>query len=380
MAEPKTTRYESASNLLRPVMPELDTIRGIAILMVVFYHGLYWGIDLNRFSLAARAVLNLMWIGRLGVSLFFVLSGFLITGLLLESKPRLHYFSKFYTRRALRILPAYLVTIAVLVIFSLAPWKFVFLSLAYMSNLTPLFSIPIAYPVLWSLAVEEHFYFFWPIVVRTLQPRALLNCCLGIIIISPIIRALSFHYSLHNGASNFVCNEYTWNSIDGLATGALLAIWLRSATPTREAVKTTALLLLLGALALEIGGLHWGILTRQRQFGAALQVDPWDFFFLAALCLSLLVGTSKWKGLVHIRSLRFFGEISYGLYLYHLLAFRGMDYLASRGIVPWIGTQRIGPLLARFVLAFGLAVGLAYISRKTFEEYFLSLKKKWAPA
>ena len=69
-------------------MPELDSIRGIAILGVLFYHGFFWGIDLAPFSKAARLVLTGMWVGRLGVDLFFVLSGFLITGLLLDSKER----------------------------------------------------------------------------------------------------------------------------------------------------------------------------------------------------------------------------------------------------------------------------------------------------
>src|SRR5437667_8960173 len=179
--------------LLRPAMPELDSIRGIAILGVLFYHGLFWGIDLAPFSKAARLVLTGMWVGRLGVDLFFVLSGFLITGLLLDSKERPDYYSRFYKRRALRILPAYLLTIVVLVLVSHSPWKFIVLSLLYLSNLTPLFGVAMAYPVLWSLAVEEHFYFVWPAVVRLLKVKDLAVCCLLIAVLSPVSRAFPFY-------------------------------------------------------------------------------------------------------------------------------------------------------------------------------------------
>lgn len=85
-------------------MPELDSIRGIAILAVVIYHGFYWQVDLTAFTRWQSILLTLTWPGRLGVNLFFVLSGFLITGLLLDSKAKPDYYKRFYVRRALRIL------------------------------------------------------------------------------------------------------------------------------------------------------------------------------------------------------------------------------------------------------------------------------------
>src|SRR6267378_4481915 len=93
--------------LVRARMPELDSVRGVAVLMVMFYHAFYWGMNLSLFPSIEGRLLQLAWVGRLGVNLFFVLSGFLITGLLLNARSRPDYYRKFYIRRALRILPAY---------------------------------------------------------------------------------------------------------------------------------------------------------------------------------------------------------------------------------------------------------------------------------
>jgi len=86
--------------LLRSHMPELDTLRGLAILGVVLYHCFYWARDFSPYSGWQRRILFLMSPGQFGVNLFFVLSGFLITGILLESKQRSDYFRRFYYRRA----------------------------------------------------------------------------------------------------------------------------------------------------------------------------------------------------------------------------------------------------------------------------------------
>ena len=307
------SKSEDAANshLLRPVMPELDSIRGIAILLVVLYHGLYIDLYKTRLPHFALIVFKTLWIGRLGVSLFFVLSGFLITGLLVDTKQRPDYYSRFYIRRALRILPAYFITVAFLVVFGLAGWKFIGLSLMYLSNLTPLFGVPIAYAVLWSLAVEEHFYFFWPILVRKLRSQQILVWCVAIITLSPLSRLLSFYITTQN--TRYICNEYTWNSVDGLACGAGLAIWIRLYNPCRKTLLYLVLILLTSAIAIEAAGLPWGILTRQSPVGAAFQVVPWHLLFLSILGLFLFLATSNWNVLVNLKFLRFFGEISYGL-------------------------------------------------------------------
>jgi peptidoglycan/LPS O-acetylase OafA/YrhL len=373
------TPAESKPNepLLRPVMPELDSIRGIAILAVLFYHGFYWNVDLAQFSKPVRLVLMGMWVGRLGVNLFFVLSGFLITGLLIDSKGRTDYYSRFYKRRAFRILPAYLLTILALVVVKHAPWNFIGLSLLYLSNLTPLFGIAIAYPILWSLAVEEHFYFVWPAVVRKLPIRQLTFCCVAIILLSPLLRLVTFYWSRQNGSVSFVGNDYTWNSADGLACGALLSLWLRTFQPSRRQVQWVIYVLATVAIGIYLAGLRWGIWTRQRPLGAAMQVVPWHLFFVALLGAFLMLGTSPWKRIPHAKTFRFFGEISYGLYLYHLLLFEGFDYLAARNALPLPKTDPGRLLLIRFLVASSVAVAIAYVSRRLFEDRFLRLKGRF---
>lgn len=356
-------------------MPELDSLRGIAILAVLFYHGLFWQIDLSHFSNPTRLLLQAMWMGRLGVNLFFVLSGFLITGLLSDSKERDDYYFRFYVRRALRIVPAYLAVMVALVALAYAPWKFVVLSLLYLSNLTPLFGVAIAYPVLWSLAVEEHFYFVWPLVVRKLKHRQVLVVCLGIILLSPLSRLVSYYLSLTKDFASFICNEYTWNSLDGLACGAFFALWLRSCDRTRREVIRAMIVVALVAISLVAVCLPYGLWTRQTPVGAALQVVPAQFLFICVLGAFLLLGTSRWKSFVQSKTLRFFGEISYGLYLYHLLVFDGVDFLAKRLSLSCIPTQSVQGLFSRFLLASSGAVILAFVSRRTLESRFLALKK-----
>jgi peptidoglycan/LPS O-acetylase OafA/YrhL len=103
-------------------------------------------------------------------------------------------------------------------------FKFMGLSLLYLSNLTPLFGVAIAYPVLWSLAVEEHFYLLWPMAVRNLPSRTILAASTAIILLSPLLRWVSFNLVAPRGWVSYQIFDYTWNSADGLACGAFLAL------------------------------------------------------------------------------------------------------------------------------------------------------------
>jgi len=374
----ESTLQRQTEPLLRSEMPELDAIRGVAILGVLLYHGLYWGLDLSQFSKFERAVLTSMWLGRLGVNLFFVLSGFLITGLLMDARNKPKYYSRFYIRRALRILPAYSLTILILLITRYAPLKFIVLSVLYLSNLTPIFGVAIAYPVLWSLAVEEHFYFLWPLAVRRWANGILLGLLGFVIIFSPASRLISFYLTRSNGFVSYVCNDYTWNALDGLACGAVLAIFLRQFKPSR-AVFQKALIVVLGIALIVWGiGIPFGIVTRQKPIGAALQVTPWHFLFVALIGLCLLVGSGPHKQFVQVKSLRLLGEVSYGLYLYHLLIFALFDHLVrNTGIAPTI--DPILMLLTRFLIVCAIAIPASLLSRRLFEDRFLNLKRKLAP-
>src|SRR5262249_8835932 len=162
----------------------------------------------------------------------------------IDSRNRPDYYSRFYTRRALRILPAYYALLLLLLVLHQASPAFVGLSFIYLSNIVDLFRVSMDYHPLWSLAVEEHYYIVWPAVVRKLRVRWLGVFSLALCILIPIARGLAFHYGLLQGR-----DWYTCFAADGLAEGSLLAIALRSAI-TRKQATLAAVLLLLTSTAL----------------------------------------------------------------------------------------------------------------------------------
>jgi len=175
-------------------MPELDSLRGIAVSLVVCFHSFGFAYGLSGLSGIPRMLVALTMSGWVGVNLFFVLSGFLITGILLDTKSRPDYYQRFYWRRALRILPLYYAVLLLLLILARTglvhrnvSWSFLAVSAVYLANVASLLGVPMQYGVLWSLAVEEHFYLLWPAAVRSLSKRGVWICagllaatCLGL--------------------------------------------------------------------------------------------------------------------------------------------------------------------------------------------------------
>ncbi len=364
----------AAMPIIRSKMPELDSVRGVAILMVLFYHGFFWSNGLQGLSGLIRFFVNITRFGWLGVNLFFVLSGFLITGILLGSKGDPHYFRKFYIRRALRILPALYAFLLLLILFGYPGRTYLLLSFVYLSNLTTLWGIAMTYPPLWSLAVEEHFYFVWPAVVRRLSSSALPKTLLVIILIEPLARALTFALGWWQGLSS-----YTWLVADGLAVGSALALYVRSPDCSRAGLaRVSGGLVALASFMLLLGA-PYGILTRLRVVGGALQLSAANILFGGLLGITLLLGTGRYAFLVLPRVLRFFGSISYGLYLIHLMAFRGYDAVVK---VHWPSLYpshgRFSIMVMRFAIASAAAVLAATLSRRYFEEPFLRLKGRLA--
>jgi peptidoglycan/LPS O-acetylase OafA/YrhL len=361
--------------LIRPVMPELDSMRGIAVTGVLLLHAFYWQYSGFQFSGLPRVFMLATQPGGLGVNLFFVLSGFLITGILLDSKVKPQYFRRFYTRRALRILPAYYLLLILLAVLHQASAGFLGLSFFYLANVTALFGVAADYGPLWSLAVEEHYYILWPAVIYKVTRRHLAIIALAICLLTPVLRAVFFRLGYTTGLG-----WYTWFVADGLATGSLLAIFLRTSA-SRKMVTVICGTLLASGFALAGIGRPFGILTRERVVGAALQGTVIGLVFAGFLLLVLLLGTSDHRRWVNNSVLRFLGYISYGLYLIHLLVFRMYDKLC-RTFWPWLQptTGHFGLIVLRFLLAGGAAIGVAYISRKYFEERFLRLKDRFAGA
>ncbi len=361
--------------LLRPYMPELDAIRGLAVLGVLLYHGLYWSNDLTRYTLWQRRILTLAGPGQFGVNLFFVLSGFLITGILLDSRNHPDYFRRFYFRRALRILPAYYATLLILVLFSLTSRGFLIMSLLYSSNLSLIFGIAMSYPVLWTLAVEEHFYFIWPAVVKRIRPATLAWTSGLIFVLSPLLRFISFQLRDRFVFLREGCSYFTWNTLDGLALGALLALFVRRADCTRSGLLKLSLSLFVSGILIAGVGYPFGLTTKTTAIGEAFQWVPWILWFGALLGFSLLVGSSEWKKFAAPRILVFLGSISYGLYLYHLFGFelfqwftRQTNFQVKFNLSPWAS------IWIRMLAVSTFSILFAYFSRWYFEEAFLRLK------
>jgi len=361
--------------VLRTHMPELDTIRGLAILGVLFYHGLYWARDLSVYAPWQRRILTLAAPGQFGVNLFFVLSGFLITGILVDSRNRPDYYSRFYFRRALRILPAYYGTLLVLVCFGLTSRGFLYMSLLYSSNLSLIFGITMSYPVLWSLAVEEHFYFLWPAAVRRIAPERLTLVAAWIVVLSPVLRSLCYPLGSLLSFLRTGCSYYTWNVADGLALGSMVALLVRKWGGDRFRLKQLSLLFFAVGTFIGIVGCPFGIATRMTTVGEALQWVPWNFYFGGTLVLFLLAGSSRWKRIVTPRVLIFFGKISYGLYLSHLMLFCLYHWLAKRTNFEELWRLNVWERTwMAMSVAGGAAVLVSYLSRLYFEEPFLRLK------
>jgi peptidoglycan/LPS O-acetylase OafA/YrhL len=356
-------------------MPGLDVLRGIAVLSVFFFHGLKWYLPLGAWAEShVRQVAQVVSFGWLGVNLFFVLSGFLITGILLDTRTKKNYWSSFYIRRFLRIAPLYLVVLAILKFALNCTWAYVILCLFYLANFALEFRIPgPGYGALWSLAVEEQFYLVWPYVVRRLGLRALAALCVAGIVLSPVLRAISASNSLVLGSPYIT----TWLICDNLFYGALLAIFLRTAAATEQRVaQLTMFLGGLGAVLLG-AGFSFHLLSRSTPSGAAFQPIPFLFLFSSMLLVALRFGDhpTVYRALAPIR---FFGYISYGFYLFHNLGFIAFDWVTEH-LGVHLQTATVGFVLFRFVVVGACLTLFCYLSRRYFEGYFLRFKERLAP-
>jgi peptidoglycan/LPS O-acetylase OafA/YrhL len=343
-------------------MPELDSMRGIAILLVLFFHGIAPPVN-GGLSNTGKFIFAVSQYGWFGVNLFFVLSGFLITGILVDSRDRPGYFRRFYIRRALRILPAFYTTLVILWIGRWVSWRFIVLSVLFLANTAPLFGVPLQYGPLWSLAVEEHFYMFWPAIIRRLSPIGLTLLLATIFGITPLLRAIDF---VRTGSPPGLGSLYTWFNLDGLALGALLAIWLRQPWFRRRQLSRIALPLLVASTGFFV------LVSKHRIAEAAFSNTACNLASAGLLACMLLAGTSRWSFLVDRPAIKFLGFISYGLYLIHVLAFRLAEILFSRPLLALSLTgNSTAAMLLRFLAGGSFAIAVAYLSRRSLEEKFL---------
>jgi len=367
-------------------LPALDGLRGVAILAVMVFH---FNLAVEDEYVLAGPLPSLARAGWCGVDLFFLLSGFLITGILLDARGSPHYFRNFYARRALRIFPLYYGVLAA--VFLVAPAikilvtaKFEELARnqlplwCYYSNLAVAWRGRFFFHAewvrlnhFWSLAIEEQFYLLWPAVVIVCRRRALIGVCLTLIIVAFLLRTglvLSGDYKY----PAYVLTPCRW---DGLALGGLLAVVGR--TPdcwpvlVRWARVTAAGFgLALAALLIRENGLAWYDPVVQTAGYSALAL-----FFGAVLVLAVNAPSASVAGRFWANPfLRFFGKYSYGLYVVHT----NINDVFQRFVPVGPLAERVGSVSLATIIFAGiascLAVALAWLSWHLYEKHFLKLK------
>jgi peptidoglycan/LPS O-acetylase OafA/YrhL len=240
--------------------------------------------------------------------------------------------------------------------------------------------VALSYPVLWSLAVEEHFYLVWPIIAKRLAPNGLLLFLGAILISTPISRYLYHEHAMRQGTVGSGYGFYTWNNLDGLALGAFVAVLVRRNGWNRRSMTQLAVVLIASSIFIVLAGYSHGIVTRMTAVGDALQYVPWNFASCALIVIFILVGSGSHRRLVTPEPMIFLGIISYGLYLYHLLVFFAYEHILQ---VPWVrdslpNSRWMQSWVRMFVVGV-VATALSYLSRRYLEEPFLKWKNRLAP-
>lgn len=320
--------------------------------------------------------------GATGVDLFFVLSGFLITGILFDSLSDSGYFKKFYARRTLRIFPLYYGV--VLTFIALTPWLGIkwhgmnWVLLFYLQNTNiagPFYSFGVL-DHFWSLAVEEQFYLVWPLVVFFIRDlKQLLWTSLALSFTALVLRfILAFHHTIYH-----IINRSTVCRMDSLLFGAALALLLRS--PLHDAVLRSSKAVFLAVVAV-VASLNLARLivkghpSRLFAFDASYLSLRYSLMALgsAALIAWCLQPTSAPRKFFESRSLRFFGKYSYGLYVLHFAAL-GFLIRTFRGWILHVTPSKLAGVVGAGFLSFLVAVVAAYLSYHLYEKQFLRLKR-----
>jgi len=348
-------------------LPELDGVRAIAVGLVLLVHC----VIVPEHGLVAWALRHTLSNGWIGVDLFFALSGYLITSILLRAKSRPHYFRNFYARRFLRIFPLYYAIIGILAVaagwLSFGPFRPAWPYLTYTSNLWLVFSGhewgPLGHT--WSLAIEEQFYLLFPVLVLWLDKRRLRYLLWTLVALSPVIRVVTNALTFP-GASSFA----TFCRLDILAMGALIAVTFDDRTEISDAA-VKRLKLALGSLT-ALSAILW--LTKQLDFKKvffnAIGLTVIEATAALFVCF-VLVGPGRVMGkLLQFPLAVGMGRISYGIYLIHYPVVRIVEGEVRQHLADgWGRTAAIA------VTSIVLTLIIAIISWVSFERPILRLKR-----
>ena len=362
----------------RPPIPELDGVRGVAILLVLLFH--FQG---ARPHLVPKPLTYPMILGWSGVDLFFVLSGFLITGILVETRDAENYFSSFYARRVLRILPLYLV--AVFLCFRVAaplarlggvefdpggrlePWYWLHASnwrSAFGHDVEPLSHF-------WSLSIEEQFYLVWPMLVLWIPPRRLGAACATLAAASLTLRCLA----AGRGFPPEALHRLTIFRLDALGLGGLVACIVRS--PAARSWVRLRLRWIAGGSALLVAGL---VVLGRAATSPPMTTVGYTAFALAYATLVFAAddragSASRLAAALRRPWLRSFGRYSYAMYVFHY----PISLYQARFFRDWSQgasePAKAGIWAASVVFGIGLSYAIGLVSWNLIEKRFLALKR-----
>lgn len=347
-------------------IPALDYLRGLAVLAIMLFHCF----DFVFFKF-----------GWIGVDLFFVLSGFLITGILLDSKFSQNYYRNFIVRRIVRIFPLYyFILLLCLVIIPLFLPDLFGPGFEYYINYQPWFWFYMqnwlysktGFPDnqtlvhLWSLAVEEQFYIFWPLIVRIFNTKKLFAVCLIIIVFSLFFR---FYIGAEVGLVHPFKYMATFSRMDALIIGAVIAILIRKRPFWLEKYTIPAFIISLLILA--------GTMLYLKAILFLRLAPVYTFIDILSGCL-LIFMLNKQKFFI-LRPLynpvfSFLGKYSYGLYVYHFILYNVFEYNVLPGLMA-VFEKKETALLLNGAIVFAISLPISVLSYKYLEKPFLKLKK-----
>jgi peptidoglycan/LPS O-acetylase OafA/YrhL len=352
-------------------LAELDGLRGIAVGLVVFFH------------------FGLFPPGWIGVQLFFVLSGYLISDILLSEKEKSlsPYLRRFYWRRSLRIFPLYFFYLVIVMFLFAATGKPESLAtdwlylVTYTTNFARLRASDTGPPFthLWSLAVEEQFYLLWPFVVYFCSLRILKRVILGVIFLGPILRAALYMLLRSAGYEDELVGRIIYvlpfTQFDAFAFGAAIAVWRLQDLQRygRYIVALGLLTALLGVLVI----LHQHFAYRAA-FKASLGYQMyllagggfiWAYSLLDLLAAAILIGAIQKipaTGFLRNQALGRIGVVSYGIYVYHVPVLIGLKHL--------FGNFTENHSYLTFVAYIGIVILISELSFRFVEKPILQLR------
>jgi peptidoglycan/LPS O-acetylase OafA/YrhL len=366
-----------ADHVQTEYLPILDGLRGVAIILVMLFH------------------FELLWSGWIGVQIFFVLSGFLITTILMKSKdlPAGQYFKRFYWRRTVRIMPVYILYSGIMLAIYFATgfphqldrwlvgigtytlnWQRAF------SDATITRQINHTVGHFWSLGVEEQFYIFWPILLYSMPKNVFKRFLVAAVVANLLLKSAFYLYMHSTGypveSLDPLFRFSTLSHIEPFLFGALIACY--PGVFQKKSGLIYVLIIQFTVVAF-YNSIHFN-LGRFNGFPAMYTIEYgyiWYYsvinLFAAAILMACLQSRT-WLRWLHNPAMRFIGRISYGMYIYHyILCYLFLDKMPYRSIHSLPGYQ----MVLMFCIYLGLVIGVSTISFHFFERFFLKFKYRF---